>query len=84
MQLVKDAGHLNNQSHNELLHLEEIIKEFKQFLSNFISKLERQRTDMDNIVNLYEFYETVSGLRCSSYLMSISIMNAGFLYFIGN
>ncbi|XP_032872395.1 pleckstrin homology domain-containing family G member 4B isoform X3 [Amblyraja radiata] len=75
MQLIKDAGHLNNQSHNELLHLEEIIKEFKQFLSNFISKLERQRTDMDNIVNLYEFYETADQwiLHCSDYLRQLKV-----------
>ncbi|XP_069765562.1 pleckstrin homology domain-containing family G member 4B isoform X2 [Narcine bancroftii] len=75
MQLIKDAGHLSNRSYNELLHLEEIVKEFKQFLSNFTSKLEKQRTDLDNIVNLYEFYETADQwvFHCNDYLRQLKM-----------
>ncbi|XP_059801303.1 pleckstrin homology domain-containing family G member 4B isoform X1 [Hypanus sabinus] len=75
VQLIKDAGHLNNESHNELLHLEETVKEFKQFLSNFISKLEKQRTDLENVVNLYEFYETADQwvLHCNNYLRQVKV-----------
>uniref|UniRef100_UPI00398F02F9 pleckstrin homology domain-containing family G member 4B isoform X3 n=1 Tax=Pristiophorus japonicus TaxID=55135 RepID=UPI00398F02F9 len=75
MQLIKDAGHLNSQSHNELQYLEEKFKGFKQFLSDFISRLEKQRTDLDNVVNLHEFYETADQwvLHCNDYLRRLKV-----------
>ncbi|XP_067856601.1 pleckstrin homology domain-containing family G member 4B isoform X4 [Heptranchias perlo] len=75
MQLIKDAAHLNGQSHNELLYLEEKVEGFKQFLSNFISRLEKRRTDLDNVVNLHEFYETADQwvLHCNDYLRRLKV-----------
>ncbi|XP_078054435.1 pleckstrin homology domain-containing family G member 4B isoform X2 [Mustelus asterias] len=75
MQLIKDAGRLNDQAHNELQYLGEKVKGFKQFLSNFINRLEKRRTDLDNIVNLHEFYETADQwvLHCNDYLRRLKV-----------
>ncbi|XP_067911565.1 pleckstrin homology domain-containing family G member 4B isoform X2 [Heterodontus francisci] len=75
MQLIKDAGHLHGQSHNELQYLEEKVEGFKQFLSSFINGLEKRRTDLDNIVNLHEFYETADQwvLHCNDYLRRLKV-----------
>ncbi|XP_048472634.1 pleckstrin homology domain-containing family G member 4B isoform X3 [Rhincodon typus] len=75
MQLIKDAGHLNGQTHKELRYLGEKVNDFKQFLSNFINRLEKWRTDLDNIVNLHEFYETADQwvLHCNDYLRQLKV-----------
>ncbi|XP_072365985.1 pleckstrin homology domain-containing family G member 4B isoform X4 [Scyliorhinus torazame] len=75
MQLIKDAGRLNGQTHNELQYLDEKVKSFKQFLSHFINRLEKWRTDLDNIVNLHEFYETADQwvLHCNDYLRRLKV-----------
>ncbi|XP_041040227.1 pleckstrin homology domain-containing family G member 4B isoform X1 [Carcharodon carcharias] len=75
LQLINDAGRLNGQTHNELRYLDEKVDSFKQLLSNFINRLEKWRTDLDNIVNLHEFYETADQwvLHCNDYLRRLKV-----------
>eukprot|EP00062_Callorhinchus_milii_P005493 gi/632945028/ref/XP_007887829.1/ PREDICTED: pleckstrin homology domain-containing family G member 4B [Callorhinchus milii] len=69
-QLIKDAGHLNNCSPEEQVNFEEEVEQFKLFLSNLINRTEKRRLDLDNVVNLYEFYEMADKwvLHCNDYL----------------
>nr|XP_015213220.1 PREDICTED: pleckstrin homology domain-containing family G member 4B isoform X1 [Lepisosteus oculatus] len=75
MQLIKESKGIANTSLFKDAHLEQKVQDFKLHLYNTIGRIERRRTELEILVNLYEFYDTADQWveHCNEYFRQLNV-----------
>ncbi|XP_051791689.1 pleckstrin homology domain-containing family G member 4B-like isoform X2 [Erpetoichthys calabaricus] len=74
LQLIKDSKNISSCPLVEATHLDEKVQNFKQFLNIALIRAEKRKSELNILVNLYEFYDTANRWieHCQDYLTQMS------------